>query len=97
MFTRQSDVKERGHAVQIFTRQSDVRKRGHVVPVFTRQSDVRTRGHRQKSGPKTTRLLRILDLIVACIKTRTRFIRRHFVMTDVITKWRCNGCYTIAT
>ena len=39
MFTRQSDVRNRGHVVPMFTQPSDVRKRGHVVPMFTRQSD----------------------------------------------------------
>ena len=33
MFTRQADVRKRGHVVPIFTRQSDVRKLGHVVPM----------------------------------------------------------------
>ena len=44
IFTRQSDVRNRGHD-RIFTRQSDVRKRGHVVSILTRQSDVRQRSH----------------------------------------------------
>ena len=45
MFTRQSDVRKRGHVVPMFTRQSDVRKEGHIVPMFTRQLDVRKDGH----------------------------------------------------
>ena len=45
MFTRQSEVRKRGHVVPMFTRQSDVRKHGHVVLTFTRQSDVGTLGH----------------------------------------------------